>query len=124
MAAYNLTKAAVVSLSETLHAELRPHGVGVTVLCPSFFPTALLDSARFATEHDRRVARSEFLQSRLTADAVADAAMSAMHARRLYVVMPATGRWIWWLKRLSPRLFFGAVAREMNRRAARALLPK
>jgi NAD(P)-dependent dehydrogenase (short-subunit alcohol dehydrogenase family) len=69
MAAYNLTKAAVVSLSETLHAELRPHGVGVTVLCPSFFPTSLLDSARFSTEHDRRMAWSEFLQSRLTADA-------------------------------------------------------
>ena len=123
MAAYNLTKAALVSLSETLHAELRPHGVGVTVLCPSFFPTSLLDSARFSTEHDQRMARSEFLQSRLTADAVADAAVAAMHARRLYVVLPAKGRWIWWLKRLSPTLFFWAVAREVNRRVARADVP-
>jgi len=37
MAAYNVTKAGIVALSETLWTELRPHGVGVTVLCPSFF---------------------------------------------------------------------------------------
>lgn len=33
-AAYAATKAAVTSLGEALHAELRPHGIVVTVLCP------------------------------------------------------------------------------------------
>ena len=33
LAAYAATKAAVVGFSRSLHAELRPRGVGVTVLC-------------------------------------------------------------------------------------------
>ncbi len=116
MAAYNVTKAGVVALSETLHSELRPHGVGVTVLCPSFFPTQLIDNGRFTSDEDRRIAQGEFSRTRLTADGVADAAVKAMHARRLYVVLPAKGRLIWWLKRLSPGLFFRLVAVEVSRR--------
>ncbi len=116
MAAYNVTKAAVVSFSETLHSEWRSRGIGVTVLCPSFFPTRLLDNGRFATAADLRVARGEFSRSTLTAEAVADAAVKAMAAKRLYVFQPAKGRLIWWVKRLSPRLFFRLVALEVGRR--------
>lgn len=116
MAAYNLTKAAVVSFSETLHSEWRRHGVGVTVLCPSFFPTRLLESGRFASDVDRRIARGEFARSTLTAEAVADAAVKAMAAKRLYVFQPAKGRLIWWVKRLSPPLFFRLLAVEVDRR--------
>jgi len=116
MAAYNATKAAVVSLSETLHAELLPYGVGVTVLCPSFFPTGLIDNGRFHDAAHRRVAVGEFARTRLTAEAVADAAVRAMRSRRLYVVLPARGRLIWYLKRLSPSLFVKLVVREVRRR--------
>ena len=46
MAPYNVTKAAVVALSETLAGELKTSGVGVTVLCPTFFRTNIGKSAR------------------------------------------------------------------------------
>src|SRR6185312_10510780 len=46
MAPYNVTKAAVVALSETLRGELRDAGVGVTVLCPTFFRTNIAASSR------------------------------------------------------------------------------
>ena len=39
MAMYNLTKAGVVALSESLYGELKPRGVGVTVVCPGPMPT-------------------------------------------------------------------------------------
>lgn len=116
MAAYNLTKAAAVSFSETLHSEWRRHGIGVTVLCPSFFPTRLIEAGRFASDADRRIAEGEFARTRLTAEAVADAAVRAVAAKRFYVVLPAKARWIWWVKRLSPRLFFRLVAVEVDRR--------
>ena len=116
MAAYNVTKAAVVSFSETLHAELRRHRVGVTVLCPSFFPTALLDNGRFTSPAEQRIARAEFTRTKLTAEKVADAAVRAMRRKQFYVVLPAKGRVIWWIKRLSPWLFFRIIALEVNRR--------
>jgi len=37
MGAYNVTKAAVIALSETLAAEAARDGVGVTVLLPGFY---------------------------------------------------------------------------------------
>ncbi len=48
MAAYSASKHAVVALSETLHHELQDAGsrVGVTVLCPAFFPSGITASER------------------------------------------------------------------------------
>ncbi len=44
MAAYNVSKAGVLSLSETLAAELSGTGVHVTVLCPTFVKTNIIVS--------------------------------------------------------------------------------
>jgi NAD(P)-dependent dehydrogenase (short-subunit alcohol dehydrogenase family) len=40
-ALYSSTKAAVVGLSEAIAGELKPHGFGVTILCPGPIPTNL-----------------------------------------------------------------------------------
>jgi NAD(P)-dependent dehydrogenase (short-subunit alcohol dehydrogenase family) len=39
--AYNASKFAVVGLSEALHRELKPRGIGVSVLCPMIVETDL-----------------------------------------------------------------------------------
>jgi len=43
---YDASKFAVVGMSEGLHAQLKPQGIGVSVLCPSFVRTAIGNSAR------------------------------------------------------------------------------
>ena len=43
---YNTTKYAVVGLSETLAKDLRPHGIGVTVICPMGVATRIRQAAR------------------------------------------------------------------------------
>ena len=53
MAAYNVSKAGVLSLSETLAAELSGSGVKVTVLCPTFVKTNIVDSGRISAETTR-----------------------------------------------------------------------
>ncbi len=58
MASYNVTKAGVISLSETMRCELEPLGVRTTVVCPSFFQTNL--AARDA--HHRPVVRVDGTQ--------------------------------------------------------------
>ena len=47
---YNVTKAGVIALSESLYSELRPAGIGVSVLCPMFFPTNISKTSRGADE--------------------------------------------------------------------------
>jgi NAD(P)-dependent dehydrogenase (short-subunit alcohol dehydrogenase family) len=44
--AYNVTKYGVVALSEGLRLELAPRGIGVSVLCPGFIRTQIMDSGR------------------------------------------------------------------------------
>jgi len=43
---YNVSKYGVVALSEGLRGELAPRGIGVSVLCPGFIRTQIVDSVR------------------------------------------------------------------------------
>jgi NAD(P)-dependent dehydrogenase (short-subunit alcohol dehydrogenase family) len=43
---YRASKFAVVGMSEGLAAQLAPHGIGVSVLCPSFVRTRIGESSR------------------------------------------------------------------------------
>ncbi|HEX3657587.1 MAG TPA: SDR family NAD(P)-dependent oxidoreductase [Pirellulales bacterium] len=102
MAAYNVAKSGIVSLSETLYAEVAKHNVSVTVLCPSFFQTPLLENSRMYTDDQQRIAANSMRNASFTADYVAQAALRAMRRKFLYVVVPAKGR-IWWrIKRFIP----------------------
>ena len=47
---YNVTKYGVVALSEGLRIELAPRGIGVSVLCPAFVRTQIVDSRRNVPE--------------------------------------------------------------------------
>jgi len=100
MAAYSVSKHAVVVLSETLGRELEAQSsrVGVTVLCPAFFPTGITSSERTrpkelgggAPPSAASRALEERLEKavrsgRLGADEVASLALQAVEARQLYV---------------------------------------
>ena len=90
MAGYNVAKAGMLSLSETLYGELKSHNVGVTVICPSFFQTNLLNEGRLE-KIDRDGASKMMRHANFTAEDVANEAVRAMQEKRLYVVMPRQG---------------------------------
>lgn len=111
MAAYNVTKAGMLSLSETLYAELMPFNVGVTVICPSFFATNLLNEGRFVAQSQKDFALAMFKSAKFTADDVAAAALRAMKQKKLYVMVPFSSKIQWWYKRLAPAGFLRYVGR-------------
>ncbi len=78
MGVYNVTKHAVVSLSETLYQDLRlvTDRVGVSVLCPYFVPTAIGDSGRNRPA-ELRDAGAAPSRSRLIAQAMIDKAVTS-----------------------------------------------
>lgn len=121
MSSYNATKAAVVSLSETLQNELAEHGIAVTVVCPSFFQTNLAESLRTDDPGLRTVMTKLLSRSRLTADDVADEVFRAAAEGRFYVLPHRESRAAWRLKRVLPReLYRRAIAKQTRgiRRAA------
>ncbi|RLB53337.1 MAG: short-chain dehydrogenase [Deltaproteobacteria bacterium] len=112
MGPYNVTKAGVIALSETLYGELTSHGVNVTALCPTFFRTNILEEPRGV--HDdaaRRVANKLMDRSKVQAPDVARAALAAVHAGELYSVPMRDGRMYWRLKRALPAGFAAIVDR-------------
>jgi len=121
MAPYNATKAAVIALSETLAVELAGTGVGVSVLCPTFFRSNLVRSSRTAVDGAlHRAARQLVERSHLSAGDVARAALAAAEGGALHIAPQPDGRWLWRLKRLSPALFQSLAQRVAARMAARA----
>ena len=111
MAAYNVTKAGMLALSETLYSELMPYRVGVTAICPAVFRTNLLQSARWSREEERRLFEKGFQQAKMTAEDVADAAMRAMERKQLYVMVPFESRIHWYMKRVAPTWLLKKIAR-------------
>ncbi len=122
MAGYNVTKAGMLSLSETLYGELKLHNVGVTVICPGFFQTNLLTGGRLQ-ESDKKFAAKMMKVAGFTADDVAAEAIRAMQQKRLYVVMPAEGRKLWRLKRWFPMYVCNLLAKQWVKEVAAAQRP-
>jgi NAD(P)-dependent dehydrogenase (short-subunit alcohol dehydrogenase family) len=118
---YCVTKSGVVALSETLWAELAEDGVGVSVLCPTFFQTNIVESAR--VDGDPTLldpARELMAGARLQADAVARLALDGVARGDLYILPHADGRWLWRLKRLHPAGFNRLATKLLAWRAARS----
>jgi NAD(P)-dependent dehydrogenase (short-subunit alcohol dehydrogenase family) len=105
MGPYNTTKAAVVSLSETLRAEVSPHDIGITVACPMFFNTNLCETARYSDDWEWDFFNCTFDNARMTSDEVARRIISAVKRDKLYVVPQLPGKILWLNKRLTPGVF-------------------
>jgi NAD(P)-dependent dehydrogenase (short-subunit alcohol dehydrogenase family) len=114
MGAYNVAKAGVIALSETLAGELAGTPVGVTVVCPTFFQTDIAKSGRFTDEKTRALAET-FVARGKTAESVARSALASVDRGALYAVPTADARWLWRLKRAVPRTFASLAGRTAQR---------
>ncbi len=97
MAPYNVTKFGVVSLSESLAAELNGSGIGVSVLCPGWVNTAIGESQRHRPARlgppqtptplalERRAQITALLRAGISPDEVAARVMAAIRDDDLYV---------------------------------------
>lgn len=102
---YNVSKAAVVSLSESLHAEEYKNGIGVTVLCPSFFQSSIVKSGRGKDELGKQRMEEAMRRSKVQAPDVARAALDALDRGELYCLPMGDARFFWRLKRAVPGRF-------------------
>ena len=92
MTAYGTTKYAVVGLSEGLRAELGPRGVGVSVVCPGFIDTPIVNNMRLRGERypesERESIRRFYAQRKYAPERVARAVLAA--ARSNPALLPVT----------------------------------
>ncbi|ORA83211.1 SDR family NAD(P)-dependent oxidoreductase [Mycobacterium malmoense] len=108
MAAYNVSKAGVLSLSETLAAELSGTAIRVTVLCPTFVKTNIIESGRISEESGELAAKL-MRWTGLSPDKVARACLDAHDRGELYCMPQFDAKIGWNAKRLAPQAYTRAV---------------
>ncbi|MBX2902555.1 MAG: SDR family NAD(P)-dependent oxidoreductase [Chitinophagales bacterium] len=104
MAPYNVTKAAVLSLSETLYAETKHRGIKVSVVMPTFFRTNIDRFARGGDEH-KETAHKLLATSGIEASEMAAAILCHAGRGKFYILLPAKAKFLFLVKRLFPMLF-------------------
>jgi NAD(P)-dependent dehydrogenase (short-subunit alcohol dehydrogenase family) len=116
MSSYNVSKAGVVALSETIETELADDNIGVSVVCPSFFKTNLADRMRTTDAKLRTVTGKLLERGKLSADDVADYIFRAVASRSFYVLPHKPDERIWLAKRALPRRLFAAAVVKRARK--------
>lgn len=109
MSCYNVTKAGVIALSETLRAELKPKNIGVTVVAPTFFKTNLMDQFKSPDERQKKMADTFFKKSKTTAQDVARHVVKSVKKDKLYTITQLDGKFVWLSKRLTPETYFNVL---------------
>ncbi len=112
MCAYGTAKAAVVALSEQLRAELHDAGVGVSVVCPAFVKTRILDNFRSGDPAHRARVERWMERSTVSADDVAHQALEAMERNRFLVLTHSLTRRAWRFRRWFPEAYFRAIVKR------------
>ena len=108
MAAYNVSKAGVLSLSETLAAELAGSGVNVSVLCPTFVKTNIVANGRI-NERSSAAANTLMRLTGMSPAKVARICLDTHDRGGLYVLPQLDAKIGWQLKRTVPGLYTRAV---------------
>jgi NAD(P)-dependent dehydrogenase (short-subunit alcohol dehydrogenase family) len=108
MAAYNVSKAGVLMLSETLAAELSGSGVKVTVLCPTFVKTNIVEAGRMSAGATKLANRVMGLTG-FSAEKVAKTCLDAHDRGDLYCMPQLEAKFGWNIKRFAPSTYTRAV---------------
>ena len=101
---YCSSKFALHGFSDTLRMELKPHGVSVTVVCPSWVATGFHEAQmdKNGTPRGPR-GRAYYKKNTMTSDRCAQIVLDAAFKRRREVLMSIGGLAVW-LKVIAPSL--------------------
>jgi len=110
---YSASKHALHGFFGSLRSEVRPQGIDVTLVCPSFIDTAI---DRHALGADGRAARHAQVTvgRRMTPEHVAERIVGGVAQRRPLLLIGATAWQAWWVSRLAPAWYERIMARRLQ----------
>jgi NAD(P)-dependent dehydrogenase (short-subunit alcohol dehydrogenase family) len=118
VAAYVASKFAVRGLSQSLRAELAPHRIGVTAICPGLIATDIIAGSRGGTPSLRERATKIFARRGADPAVVAAAIVDAVKKDRGLVPVTREAWTIWALSRAAPGALERYGARMMQKLTA------
>lgn len=115
VSAYATAKAGVVALSEQMRVDLAGSGVGVSLLCPAYVNTRLLETFRSNDDNAKRLASKWMSNSRITPEKVADDVFRAVEKNRFLILTHPETRWAWRFRRWFPGQFHRSMVKMAER---------
>lgn len=106
VSSYNVAKASVYALSETLRCELAEDNINVTVVCPAFFQTNLVASMHGTDEKIKSQINRWMAKSKYTSDDVANMILDAVEKKQFMVLCDKQTKWQYRISRWFPNFFF------------------
>lgn len=123
---YSTTKHAVVGLSTSLRGEARGRGIRVSVLCPGFVRTPILDNGG---KYGKTLVKLSAEQQKLISEMIdkfkpmdprlfARKALNCVAKNKAIIVLPKSYQVFWWINRLFPSLgmFLGRQSYQKGQR--------
>jgi NAD(P)-dependent dehydrogenase (short-subunit alcohol dehydrogenase family) len=111
MTLYNVAKAGVLMLSETLRAELAPLHIRVSAICPGFVHTNLMERTRVASPQYQGLTRMMLEGNKITPERIARAALQQIAQNKLYIFPTWDARAISYVKRFFPNTMINLTAK-------------
>lgn len=121
LAAYSLTKFAMVGYSDALRAELANEGIDVSVICPNIVETGITETGHYASAKTEQTAKRGMAGNLpYPAGKAAKVIVRAIKQNKAIITVAPGSSTMWALKRLSPEVM-NRVNRLLWRRGKRYL---
>ncbi|MGK0499343.1 MAG: NAD(P)-dependent dehydrogenase (short-subunit alcohol dehydrogenase family) [Oceanicoccus sp.] len=119
MAEYNVAKAGLVALSETLSSELKPYGIATSVVCPAFFSTNLGDSLRSTNTVSKEIFNKLLKDDDLNAEQIATFIMAEAEKKTFLILPHKKAAASYQLKQKNPEAFYQEMLRIAQSNASK-----
>jgi NAD(P)-dependent dehydrogenase (short-subunit alcohol dehydrogenase family) len=112
LVSYSTTKHAVVGLSKSLRAEAASFGIRVSVFCPGFVRTAILEGGGkygkvlidWSPEQQKRIMEMVEKYKPMDPNIFAEKALKSVAKNKAIIVVPSWWKVFWWINRLFPTI--------------------
>lgn len=109
MGIYGITKSSIIHLSEVLKMELYKDNINVSVVCPSFFKSNILDNSKGLTEKQLSLGNKLLEESNNNIEYISNKIIKGIKKKKFYIFINYKDRVFWFLKRLFPNIFIKAL---------------
>lgn len=115
MGMYNVTKSAVISLMETLYAELWGFNVQASVVCPTFFRSNIMQYHK-GDETAAKIGQTIIERAKFSPDEIADYILTQAGKSNFYILHPWQARLVYFMRRFLPNIFLKYKAKEFAKK--------
>lgn len=115
MSMYNVTKAGVISLMESIHGEVWAFNISASVVCPTFFRSNIMQYNR-GDKTATSIGKTIIDRAKFSPDEIADYILTQAGKKQFYILHPYQAKLVFHVKRFFPNLFLKYKAKEFARK--------